>query len=150
MHDSPGLEVRDDLFDDVADLVDLFVELFFPVQQVTVGGFFDGGEHVVADIPLVAHPVVGLTGQDAGFIQAVGVMATAGDRVGDPREVSGERARNLNVEARRLVLAGVQLGMCGPGPARQQGAIDDVVRLRAVRTIRPATARMRSRSRFGS
>jgi len=28
VHDSPSLEVRDDLFDDVADFVDLFVELF--------------------------------------------------------------------------------------------------------------------------
>jgi hypothetical protein len=29
VYDSPGLEVRDDLFDDVADLVDLLIELFF-------------------------------------------------------------------------------------------------------------------------
>jgi hypothetical protein len=28
VHDSPGLEVRDDLFDDVADFVDLRIELF--------------------------------------------------------------------------------------------------------------------------
>jgi hypothetical protein len=34
VHDSPGLEVRDDLFDDVTDFVDPLVELFFPVQQV--------------------------------------------------------------------------------------------------------------------
>jgi hypothetical protein len=33
MHDSPGLEVRDDLFDDVTDLVDLLVELFLLVEQ---------------------------------------------------------------------------------------------------------------------
>ena len=30
VHDSPGLEVRDDLFDDVTDLVDLLIELFLP------------------------------------------------------------------------------------------------------------------------
>jgi hypothetical protein len=34
MHDSPGLEVRDDLFDDVTDFVDLLVELFLLVEQV--------------------------------------------------------------------------------------------------------------------
>jgi hypothetical protein len=33
MHDSPGLEVRDDLFDDVTDLVDLLAELFLLVEQ---------------------------------------------------------------------------------------------------------------------
>jgi hypothetical protein len=42
VHDSPGLEVRDDLFDDVTDLVDLLIELFFPVRQVTVDGFLIG------------------------------------------------------------------------------------------------------------
>jgi len=31
MHDSPGLEIRDDLLDDVADLVDLLIELFLPI-----------------------------------------------------------------------------------------------------------------------
>ena len=97
VHDSPGLEVRDYLFDDIADFVDLFVELFFPVQQIPVSGFFDGGEHVVADIPLVAHPVGGLTGEDAGFGEAVGVMTTAVDRVGDPGEIAAEVAPHLHV-----------------------------------------------------
>ena len=32
VHDPPGLEVRNDLFDDVADFVDLFIELFLLVQ----------------------------------------------------------------------------------------------------------------------
>jgi hypothetical protein len=57
-------------------------------------------------------------------------MTAAVDRVGDPREVSGQRAGDLDVEARRFVLAGVQLGVGGPRPAGQQGAVDDVVRLR--------------------
>jgi hypothetical protein len=107
---SPGLEVRDDLFDDVTDLVDLLIELFFPVRQVTVDGFFDRSEHVIANVAFVAYPVAGLIGYNAGFIQAVGVMTAAVDRVGDPREISGQRAGDLDVEARRLVLAGVQLG----------------------------------------
>jgi hypothetical protein len=33
VHDPPGLEVHDDLFDDPADFVDLDVELFLPVKQ---------------------------------------------------------------------------------------------------------------------
>jgi hypothetical protein len=32
MHDPPDLEVGDDLFDDIADLVDLLVELLLPIQ----------------------------------------------------------------------------------------------------------------------
>lgn len=37
----------------------------------------------------------------------------------------------LYVQARRLVLAGVRLAVCGPRPAGQQGAIDDVLGVRA-------------------
>jgi hypothetical protein len=33
VHDPPSLEVRDDLFDDVADLVDLLIELLLPIQE---------------------------------------------------------------------------------------------------------------------
>ena len=37
----------------------------------------------------------------------------------------------MHVQAGGLVFAGVQLGVGGPGPAGQQGAIDDVVGLGA-------------------
>jgi hypothetical protein len=57
-------------------------------------------------------------------------MATTVDWIGDPRQVSGEGARHLHVQAGRVVLAGVQLRVRGPRPARQQGAVDDVVRVR--------------------
>ena len=42
MHDPPGLEVRDDLFDDVADLVDLLVELLLPICQLAAFGLLTG------------------------------------------------------------------------------------------------------------
>src|SRR5687767_3718170 len=81
VHDSPGLEVRDDSLDDVANLVDLLVEFPLPVQQVPVSGFLDRGEHVVADVPFVAHPVPRIQGQEnAGLIQAVCVVAASIDR----------------------------------------------------------------------
>ena len=50
VHDFPGLEVSDDLFDDVTDLVDLLIKFFFPVHQVTVDGFFDRGEYVISHV----------------------------------------------------------------------------------------------------
>lgn len=48
----------------------------------------------LADIPLIAHPAPGLLGEDARFVQAVGVVTITRDRVGDPGEVSGEGARH--------------------------------------------------------
>ena len=72
--------------------------------------FLNRGEHLVTDIPLIAHPVPGFLGEDAGFVQAVGVVTIALDRVGDPGEVSGEGARYLDVHAGSFVLAGVQGG----------------------------------------
>ena len=32
VHDPPGFEVRNDLLDDVADLIDLLIELLLPIQ----------------------------------------------------------------------------------------------------------------------
>jgi hypothetical protein len=55
----PGLEVGDGSFNDVADFVDLFVELFFPVEEVAVGWFLDGGQHPEADVSFVAEQVAG-------------------------------------------------------------------------------------------
>jgi len=41
VHDPPGLEVRGDLFDDVADLVDLLIELLLPIQEFAPPGFLN-------------------------------------------------------------------------------------------------------------
>ena len=57
MHDPPGLEVRDDLFDDVADLVDLLIELLLPIQELAALGLLEGRDHVITDISLIAQPV---------------------------------------------------------------------------------------------
>ena len=130
MHDPPGLEVGDRLLDDVANLVDLLVEFFLPVQKLAMGGFPDGREHVVADVSLIADPVAGIKCQkDPGFTQAIGVVPASVDRVRDPCEPSGKGAGDLHIHACGLVLAGVQLGMRGPRPARKQGAVHDVLRL---------------------
>lgn len=51
--DSPGLEVGDGLLDDMADLVNLLVELFLPVQQVAISGFLHG---VIMSLPTYLSP----------------------------------------------------------------------------------------------
>lgn len=72
VHDSPGFEVRDGLLDDVADPVDPGFEFLFPAEQFTACGLLDGGEHAVANVPLVAHPAAGIERQqDSGFIKTV-------------------------------------------------------------------------------
>jgi hypothetical protein len=93
-----------------------------------VSGFSDRGEHAVVGIPFVAYPVLGRTGQGAGFVEAVGVMMTAVDRVDNPRQLSGEGTRHVHISSVVWILARVQLQVCGPRPARQQGAVDEVVR----------------------
>jgi hypothetical protein len=42
MHDAPGFEVRDDLLDDVADLVDLLIELLLPIQKFAAFRLLEG------------------------------------------------------------------------------------------------------------
>ena len=88
-----------------------------------------GGDHVVADVSFVTYPVAGMKREKRpGFTQAVRVMSASVNRVGNPRESSAECARDLHVHAGRLVLAGVQLRMRGPRPARKEGAVHDVLR----------------------
>jgi len=128
VHDPPGLEIGDYLLNDIADLVDLFVEFFLPIQEVAAGGLLDGGDHVVADVSFVTYPVAGIKrAKRPGFTEAVRVMSASVNRVGNPREPSAECARDLRVHAGRLVLAGVQLGMRGPRPARKQSTVHDVL-----------------------
>src|SRR4051812_50185547 len=72
----PGLEVRDGPLDEVADSVDVPVELDLPVQELAAGGFPDRRDHSPADVPLFAHPVRRLEGfQYARHLQSRAVVA---------------------------------------------------------------------------
>src|SRR5215207_9805108 len=61
VHDSPGLEVRDDLLDNPADLVDLLIEFFLPGQQAPVGGFLMGVIMSLPTYPLSPIQLLGST-----------------------------------------------------------------------------------------
>ena len=75
MHDPPGLEVRDDLLDYVADLVDVLIEFLLPVEKLAALGLPERRDHLMADIPLVAYPVSrGKCQEHPGFVQAVAVV----------------------------------------------------------------------------
>jgi len=108
VHDPPGLEVRDDLFDDVADLVDLLVEFFLPIQEFASLGLLEGRDHVVAGISFIAEPVTRVERkEDSGFAEAMIIVAASGDRVGDPCQASGNGAGDLHIHSRGLMLPGV-------------------------------------------
>lgn len=47
------------------------------------------------------------------------------DGVGDPAQSTGQVADNVDVQAGRVVLAGVELWVVIPAPAADQGASDD-------------------------
>lgn len=115
MEDSPGLEVRNGLFDDISDFVDRGVEFRLPVQEVPVGGFPDRGDHVVSDVAFVAHPVSWVECvDDAGQCERGRVVSAPVHRVRDPGQSAVEVAHNLDVQTGGLVLAGVQLPMAAP------------------------------------
>jgi hypothetical protein len=95
--------------------------------QLPFVGLLGGGQHVVAHVPLVTDPRTGVQGvQDSGGVQAVGVVAGAGDRVPDPHQAPVQGTRDLHVHPGGLVLAREQVRVPGPGPARQQGRLDHV------------------------
>ena len=61
MHDPPGLEVRDDLFDDVADLVDLLIEFLLPIQEFAAFGLLEGVIMLLPTYPLSPSQLRGST-----------------------------------------------------------------------------------------
>jgi hypothetical protein len=91
VEDSPGLDVGDGLFDDVADCVDVGVEGFLPVEEFSMGRFLDRCEHAVSHVSLVADPV----GRVEGFAYREGVVAGSVERVGDPRQGAVQLAGDL-------------------------------------------------------
>ena len=63
------------LFYEVADSVDLFIELFFGVAQFMTGGFLDRGDHPGTDVAFIAD-VGGLMNdvEEPGVFQCCEVM----------------------------------------------------------------------------
>lgn len=71
----PGLEFGDGLFDFVADLVDVGVELFLPVDEVVEDRFPDWVDGVGSEVALVGEPSPGkFSVKDSGGAQCGGVV----------------------------------------------------------------------------
>ena len=114
-HDPPGPDVRDDLFDDVADLVDLLIELLPPIQELAAAGFLKEMIMLFSDVSIIAGPVaLADREKDSVFAGEMIIIATAGDRARDPRQASGNGAGDLRVHSRGLRRPGVQFRMHPP------------------------------------
>ncbi len=119
--------------------------------------FFDGSDHAEADVAFVADPVLGLdVVEDAREAQRGAVVAAAVDGVGDPAQSTGQVADDLDVQAGRVVFAGVEFWVVVPAPAADQGAIDNQLLIagqllgsRSERTHHPCQLRCDRRDRPG-
>ena len=102
----PGLEVRDDTFDEVADAVDGRVVSFIGVGEFTMGGFPGGGDHSQSDVAFVSNMTLTVEGcEESGFFDCLRIMNTTRQGWGDPGEVSGQGAGHLQVHPCRVVLS---------------------------------------------
>ena len=92
MQDSPGLDVGDDSFDLVADLVDGPVVGLVVRVEGQVRGFSFRGDHAQSDVPLVTDmawwcPVWEVSGgyvEQAAAAQDLGVVRASVLGIGDP------------------------------------------------------------------
>ena len=78
VQDTPGLEVRDDTFDEIADTIDGRVVSFIGVGEFTMGGFPGGGDHSQSDVAFVSNMTLTIEGcEETGFLDGLRIMHTA-------------------------------------------------------------------------
>lgn len=91
------------------------LNILLPVKQLTVGWLLERRGHLVADIALIADPVLRVECQQrAGFTQAVIIVTGSVDGIGNPGELTVNRARELDVHSGGLVLSGVEFRVRSP------------------------------------
>ena len=96
------------------------------VFRVTAFGFADWGEDPGAEVSLVADGVGGVEDlEESGLAQGAGIVGASGQRVGKVQEPAVQGDHHLVVVAGGVVLARVQLGRVGSGPAGRERAVQD-------------------------
>ena len=77
MQDTPGLEVRDDTFDEIADTIDDRVVSFISVSEFTMGGFPGRGDHSQSGVAFVLDIILTVEGcEEFRFCDGLHVMNT--------------------------------------------------------------------------
>ena len=75
MQDTPGFDVRDDTFDEIADTIDGRVVSFIGVCEFTMGGFPGGGDHSQTDVALVPNMTLSIEGcEETGFLDGLRIV----------------------------------------------------------------------------
>lgn len=127
MEYAPVLEVGDRSFDWPAEFVHAGVVGFVVLGKFVADGFLDGSGHLSSDIAFVGDEL----GRVVSVEQAVGVeggdvVGGSGQGVGDPRDPSFEAGGDLHVDSSGVVFPRVQVEPICPGPAWEQGPVDQV------------------------
>ena len=91
VENTQGFDVRDDMFDDIADAVDGRVVSPVAVGEFAMGGFPGGGDHPQSDVALVSTMTLAIEGcEESGFLDGLRIMHATRQGWGDPGEVSGQ------------------------------------------------------------
>src|SRR4051794_32997477 len=115
VENSPVLQVGDAAFDDGAGLVDGGVEYLLPVEKIDAVGLLDGCDYAAAHVAFVAGPVAGVSpGQGGGSGQTKPGGGGPRDWVRKPRELRGEGAPDLDLQAGCFGPSRVQARLGGP------------------------------------
>ena len=78
VQDTPGLDIRDDTFDEVADTVDGCVVSPVAVGEFTISGFPGRGDHSQSNVAFVSNMTLSIEGcEEAGFLGDLRIMHTA-------------------------------------------------------------------------
>mgnify|MGYP001685291609 CR=1 FL=1 len=78
VENTQGFDVRDDMFDDIADAVDGRVVSFIGVGEFTMSGFLHGGDHSQSDVALVPNMRRCIKClEESGFLDGLCIMHTA-------------------------------------------------------------------------
>ena len=103
---TPGFEVRNDTFNEVADTIDGRVVSPVGVGEFTMSGFLHGGDHSQSDVAFVPNMRRCIKClEESGFLDGLRIMHTTRQGWGDPGELSGQGAGHLQVHSCRVVFA---------------------------------------------
>lgn len=127
MEDAPGFEVGDGLFDGPSEFVDRGVVVSGFLADLAGCRFSLRRGHSASEVALVRDELGGVSSvEEVVGVDCGHVMGAAWQRVGDPHDAPGQGGHDLDVDPGGVVLAGVQLGVVAPGPAGQEGPIDQM------------------------
>lgn len=125
VEDAPGFEVGDGLFDGPSELVDLGVVVPDSFRHGFPCWFLLWGGHSAPGVAFVGDELGWVSSFEDGVgVERCDIVGVAREWVGDPQDVTGHGADDLEGDPGGVVFPGVRLGMGTPRPAGHQRSID--------------------------